>query len=233
MKPTEIVYLAARATGNQIVNGKHVNYEYPTGITPTKDTQCYLCGKEITEGFPRKTVIKPTFTDTPYARAPRSQAVCQACTFCLSNKPLRMYSILATSTQLKHPIRGEWRDTLLYPPDPPFVLALATSGQKHLHFKTRTNYKRDDYWVLLEEMPTQVNIAKLTSLLDVIEQLYTTFTKDEIRSGNYNVSRIKAFGTDRWEKLENEIEKERGLRLFELAVTVSKKEIEEEEGEEE
>lgn len=227
MKPTELVYLAAKATGNQIVNGKPVSYEYPVGIMPTKDRQCYLCGKEIAEGFPRKNVIKPTFTDVPYARSPRSQTVCTECAFCLSNKPLRMYSILATANCLKHPIRGEWRDILLNPLNPPFVLALATSGQKHLHFKTRTNYKRDDYWVLLEEMPIQVNIAKLTGLLDIIEQLYTTFTKDEIRTGNYNVSRIKTFGTTKWEELENEIEKERGMRLFELAVTVAKKEAEE------
>lgn len=227
MKPTELVYLAAKDTGNQIVNEKAVNYEWPVGILPTKDNQCYLCGKEITEGFPRKTVIKPTFTDSPLARSPRSQTVCRECTFCLSNKPLRMYSILATSNQLKHPIRGEWRNTLLNPPEPPFVLVLATSGQKWLHFKGRVNFKQDDYWILLEEMPIQVNIAKLAALLEIIEQLYTTFTKDEIRSGDYNVSKIKTFGTDKWEELENQIEKERGMRLFELAVTVSKKEKEE------
>lgn len=150
--------------------------------------------------------------------------MCAECTFCLSNKPLRMYSILASPGGLIHPIRREWRDTLLNPPEPPFVLCLATSGQKHLHFKTRTNYKRDDYWILLEETPMQVNIAKLTSLLDIIEQLYTNFTKDEIRTGNYNVSRIKTFGTTKWEDLESRIENERGMRLFELAVTVSKKE---------
>ncbi|MFZ3132836.1 MAG: hypothetical protein WA125_17460 [Desulfosporosinus sp.] len=227
MKPTELVYLAAKATGNQIVNEKPVNYEYPVGIMPTTDRNCYLCGKEITEGFPRKTVIKPTFTDTPYARAPRSQTICRECTFCLSNKPLRMYSILATPFALKHPIRGEWRDTLLDPPEPPFVLVLATSGQKWLHFKGRVNFKRDNYWILLEEVVIQVSRSKLANLLDVIERLYTTFTKDEIRSGSYNVSRIKTFGTDRWEKLENEIEKERGMRLFELAVMVAKKEKEE------
>lgn len=191
---------------------------------PTKDQHCYLCGKEIANGLPRKNIIKPTFTDSPLARAPKSQTVCKECTFCLSNKPLRMYSILASPKGLKHPIRGEWRDTLLKPPEPPFVLALATSGQKHLHFKTRTNYKSNDYWVLLEEVPIQVNTFKLASLLVVIEQLYTTFTKDEIRTGNYNVSRIKAFGTGLWEELEEQLEKERGYRLFELAVTVAKKE---------
>ena len=200
MKPTELIYLAAKATGDQIVNEKPVKYEWSAGIISAKDKQCYLCGKEITEGFPRKTVIKPTFTDVPYARAPRSQTVCAECTFCLSNKPLRMYSILASPNQLKHPIRGEWRDTLLNPPEPPFVLVLATSGQKWLHFKGRVNFKRDDYWILLEEMVIQVNRAKLANLLLVIEQLYTTFTKDEIRTGNYNVSRIKVFGIDRWEQ---------------------------------
>ena len=54
LKPTELVYLAAKATGNQIVNEKPVEYEWPVGISPTKDTQCYLCGKEITEG---KTIV--------------------------------------------------------------------------------------------------------------------------------------------------------------------------------
>lgn len=223
MKPTQLIYLAAKATGNQIVNEKPVEYEWPVGISPTKDTQCYLCGKEITEGFPRKKVIKPTFTDGPLARAPRSQTVCPECTFCLSNKPLRMYSVLATQDKLIHPIRREWRDALLDPPDPPFVLALATSGQKHLHFKTRVNWQTDNYWILLEEMPIQVNRDKLASLLDTVEQLYGTFTKDEIRMGNYNASRVKEFGMVRWEELENRIEQERGSRLFELAVTVAKK----------
>lgn len=188
------------------------------------DARCWLCGGTTGgRGLPVKKAIKDTFTDRDKARWPASRSVCPGCVFCLSFTSLRNYSILATADELRHPGRAEIRDLLLEPPEPPFALCIAVSGQKWLHFRAKVAYSWDGYPVQLEETPVCVERPILREWLGVIGRLYAVFTKAEILTGQYGQNRIRQFGLAEFQGLEEQIAGHRGTRLFDLAVFVSQK----------
>lgn len=65
---------------------------------------------------------------------------------------------------------------------------------------------------------------QVKSLLEPIEEMYQTFTKAEIESGNYQSHRIKDFGMERWEQLESTIAPQRKSSLFQLVLFVAQRE---------
>ena len=128
---------------------------------------------------------------------------------------------------MRHPDRPTLRGLLLNPPDPPFLLTAAVSGQKWLHFKSEIAYSRDGYPVQYEDTRVQVDREQLRKILDIIEVLYTVFTKEEIRTGEYSLNRIRQFGLPRFQDYAATAEKYRGTRLFDLALFVAQKREEE------
>jgi CRISPR type IV-associated protein Csf1 len=193
-------------------------------VQDVPDARCWLCGGATGgKGLPVKRAIKDTFTDRDKARRPVSKSVCPGCVFCLSYTSLRNYSILATEDVLRHPTRSEIRDLLLDPPEPPFVFCIAVSGQKWLHFRAQVAYDQDGFPVQFEEMTVCVWRDPLAEWLEVVENLYTVFSKEEIRTGQYIQNRIKQFGLARFQEEEEKITKHRGTRLFDLAVFISQK----------
>lgn len=206
----------------QLAN-KTIDYHDVEAVT-VPDATCWLCGGQTNMlGISIKKGIKGTFTDQDLARNMQSKSLCQGCAFCLGSRSLRNYSLLVTKDKASHPSRSELRDILLNPPEPPFLLAIAVSGQKHLSFKAHIAYDCDLFPILLEEMMIFVNPQELAAILEPIETLYTEFSKAEIESGNYNQARIKKFGMGRWEELESCISPQRGYRLFKLTVFIAQK----------
>lgn len=188
------------------------------------DARCWLCGGQTKHrGLPAKKAILDTFTDRDKARWPKSKSVCPGCVLCLSHLSLRNYSILATEQGLRHPTRAEIRGLLLDPPEPPFVLCIAVSGQKHLHFRAQVAYSRDGYPVQMEETSVCVWRRPLAEWMEAIESLYTVFSKEEIRTGRYSQGRIKQYGLEKFQEVEAGLAPHRGTRLFDLAVFVAQK----------
>jgi CRISPR type IV-associated protein Csf1 len=221
---SQIIRQAALKTGRiEVKPGKVIQYADPP-LEPVPDTICWLCGGETGGlGMPTKKGIKPTFTDHPYARGQGSKSLCAGCAFCLSMRELRNYSILASPAGLQHPSRAVWREILLSPPEPPFVMCLAVSGQKHLFMKAPVSLDRRMFTVMLEEQAVHVIPEKLGVCVEAIEALYIYFSKDEIATGRYSQNRIKECGLRRWEELEGEIAYWRGRPLFDLALFVAQK----------
>ncbi|MFZ5687859.1 MAG: hypothetical protein ACOY9Y_06665 [Bacillota bacterium] len=222
--PTQFIRRAALKTQTiPVAMGKVVQYQ-DVPLVEVQDEQCWLCGGPIGgRGQPTKKAIKDTFTDIDKARVPASRSVCPGCAFCLSFRELRNYSILATEQELRHPTRAEIRDILLNPPKPPFVICIAVSGQKYLTFKAEVAYNRNFYPVQMEDTRIIVDVTQLSELLDLVERLYTVFSKDEIRTGRYSQGRIKEFGISRFQELEERLAPHRGSRLFDLAIFVAQK----------
>jgi hypothetical protein len=223
IKPTRLLYEAAMKTPSApLANGKAAEY---TPLEPGNlSGACWLCGAETSQGVPRKKAIKPTFTDADFAQSPQSDVVCEYCNWALSWRTLRNYSILATGQGLQHPSRQELREVLLSPPEPPFLLCIATSGQKWLHFKGRITLNKEMSWVMFEETPTLAPSESVRQLLVPVEEMYTGgFSKTEILTGEYRPVNINKFGVRKWESLENQIAKHRGARLFEVVVFVAQK----------
>ena len=117
----------------------------------------------------------------------------------------------------------EIRGWLLNPPEPPFVLCMAVSGQKHLTFRARIAYSQDGYSVQYEETPVHIERSTLARVLGLVEQLYTVFTKVEILTGHYSQNRIRQLGLTEFQRIEGELAPHRGSRLFDVAVFVSQK----------
>ncbi len=221
---SQLIRQAALKTGQlEVKSGKVIGYADPP-LQPVSDETCWLCGGETgSQGMPTKKGIRPTFTDHSYARGQGSKSLCAGCAFCLSMRELRNYSILASPAGLRHPTRADWRETLLNPPEPPFVMCLAVSGQKHLSFKAPVNLDRRMFTVMLEEQAIHVMPEKLEYLLEAVEALYIYFSKQEITTGRYSQHRIKECGLRQWEELEGRLEYWRGRPLFDLALFVAQK----------
>jgi len=224
--PTRFIYEAAiEAMDVKTPSGKTAFYGLAEEGSLAGD--CWLCGCRTNKGHPKKKIIKPTFTDHDLANLPWSEVVCEHCAWALSYRELRNYSILATGERLYHPSRAEIKETLLKPPEPPFLLAVAESGQRWLHFKAKVNLSNKRFLVRLDNFDVIVNPEQFKTLLEPIEELYQTFTKAEIESGNYQSHRIREFGMERWERIESIIEPARKSSLFQLAIFVAQRSAEE------
>lgn len=225
MQPTKFLYEAAMKTPHIISPaGKDVAYE-PIEPGPLEG-ECYLCGCHST-GYPRDKVIKDTFTDSNLAKAPWSDVVCDCCTWALSKRDLRNYSILSTEHGLTHPSRAELREILIHPPEPPFLICVAESGQKWLHFKSQINYSNDVFYVQFEDLGIWVKPKEIEELLYPIEELLKGFSKSEISTGRYYASRIWQFGAGNFDRYERMIDKRRQSSMFRLALFVAQKKEEE------
>jgi len=117
---------------------------------------CAICTRTVPRTADVNRALGANFTDRSLFRDPSSDRVCPACLWCCSGKPpatLRMWSIVATpdrSVPASNPkaflqdrpglylgARGDDTGTLVAhtlttPPDGPWTVTIATSGQKHV-----------------------------------------------------------------------------------------------------
>jgi hypothetical protein len=121
------------------------------------------------------------------------------------------------------PTRAQLREWLLNPPEPPFTLAIAESGQKHILFLAQEAHNRDIFPVQFELDTLHLDRKKFTALVQNYEALMALdFSKSEIDSGDYRSDRLlKSF--EQWESLEKQIAFFRGSRLFQLVSYVAVK----------
>ncbi len=225
--PTKFIYEAAMKTPD-ILSPMDKKIHYNPAPEGSLKGKCWLCGCQTDKGHLKHKIILPTFTDSDLAKATWSNIVCEHCAHVLSYRELRNYSIYADLNGLKHPSRLQIRDMLLNPPEPPFLLCAAESGQRHLSFKAVVNQSKTKFAVRMDNFNVIVEPNRFRQLLEPIELLYKVFTKDEIGSGDYKSHKIKEFGLERWEKTENQIKPIRKSSLFQLALFVARREEENE-----
>ena len=108
------------------------------------------------------------------------------------------------------------REWLLNPPQPPFTIAIAESGQKHILFLAQEAHDRDRFPVQFELDTLHIDRAAFTRLMGTYEALMgLEFTKTEIDSGDYRSDRLMKC-LEGWEPLEAAIESQRGTRQLQL-----------------
>lgn len=107
------------------------------------------------------------------------------------------------------PKRTEVRDWLINPPEPPFTIAIAESGQKHILFLAQTGYDRENFPVQFEMDSLSINRTSFIEILNVYESLLNlNFSKTEIDSGEYRPDRIMT-NFESWQLLEQKIVRHR------------------------
>ncbi len=116
--------------------------------------------------------------------------------------------------------RVEIREFLLNPPEPPFTIAIAESGQKHI-IPWALEARDKSFFPVLFELDTVYIDHRFREYLQVYEQLLSLgFSKSEIDSGDYRSDRLMKVFDQYWE-LEEQIATIRGTRLMALLNYVS------------
>lgn len=120
--------------------------------------------------------------------------------------------------------RAEIREWLINPPQPPFTIAIAESGQKHILPWARSAESREVFPVQFELDTVYVNCKDFIIALNNYEQLMTWgFSKTEIDSGDYRSDRLMGFvdNAEFWE-IDKAIALLRGSRSLQLISYVGK-----------
>ena len=149
------------------------------------ENNCFYCGNNCDEQYTKKKFVKDSFTNRDIVKYPGSDFICGCCVESLSGiyeveqidgtkksgragQP-RMYSWILTEKKQsaftkKHLFFA--RENIFFPPDPPFSIVLADSGQKQLIFRTPVNFDKVCFDVMLEEKIINVKPKILKSYLD-------------------------------------------------------------------
>ena len=120
------------------------------------------------------------------------------------------------------PTRAEMRGWLLDPPEPPFTICIAESGQKHIMPFAVQAQSRDYYPVQFESDCLWIDRAEFARRLTAYEQLMAMgFSKAEIDAGEWRSDRLMAALSDDFLALDAAIAHLRGTRLMELLAYVA------------
>lgn len=119
------------------------------------------------------------------------------------------------------PTRANIRQWILEPPEPPFTIAIAESGQKHILPWAQQGLNRDRFPVQFEIDSLMIDRGEFDELIKNYESLMNLdFGKGEIDSGNYRSEKlIKCL--NEWEPLESIMARHRGSRLLQLVSYVA------------
>lgn len=173
------------------------------------DDSCFYCGAPAGESHPLE--LRSSFADWWHVANPKSQVICNGCDIALREKvPMegrdklqktRSYSWLVTTTDATPYTKADKAVLLrhcLAPPDPPWALAIADSGQKHLLYRTRANCDRSPWVVQFETAEVVYTVPQLVSrvgLATVVTNALSKRALDQPLDANYAV-RLAAFYED-------------------------------------
>lgn len=209
---------------------------HPPNKQQSTDTHCWLCGGDTHGiGWHKKYAIPDTFCEMNYVKRHDSNAVCQACVATIATagwhqyvaayperglwayfpekegKTKRPFMWLYTSHVFstdyhESPSRGRWRELLVNPPQPPFLMIMAIGGKKHIIFRGKISYSRDVFFVQADNESVCVIATEYAECLTDFELLYNLgFSKDSIVSGDYHTGQLAKVGLTAWRPLENRL----------------------------
>ena len=200
---------------------------------------CRICGNKGV-GINFNEWVKPTFTNLDQLY--QGEIICNACLFWFNEKDenlaeiigkdkpqrIRTYSHIIKNEKWTPYLKNQNQELFKQIVDFPFpeLCVVADSGQKHLVFRAKRNMPGQiNGFVQFEETSFFLEVQKFVEIYKFINELYQSFNREEIRTGQYpNMKKIIDFGFVKWKVLENEIKKHRNSNLFELALFFTKKE---------
>lgn len=163
---------------------------------------CFYCGGVCGQEYTTKQYVKDTFTNRDIVRRPHSKYICGGCVECFNDRDIvlitgetrkkqrtRQYcwifteekQIAATKAHTKELIK-----IILSPPEPPFGIVLANSGQKQLLFRSSIAWSRDNYPIMLEDETITVYIKELSEKLDTAKTVIAALGKPALSEMDSN-----------------------------------------------
>ncbi len=220
--PEPIIYKTS-ANKKQIIFANPINNKY---FDPAFSGKCNLCGEEATGGVPVKKFFSSNYMDWGFHRCPESTHICKACTFCLGMNTvgriaLFRYPLVVETHELHLCSKKQFRDFILQPPEPPFLMILPVSQQKHLFAKSRISYSRKKFFCNFEERIVNCSdeTGKLVKSIEKMREMGIGI--DNIEKCVIPASIIKKTNIKEQEALLQEMELNRSKPAFELALKVS------------
>jgi len=206
---------------------------------------CWLCGGETGGvGWPRDAALPSTFASHNEAAVSSSDAVCQPCAaFAVGAtwQPVaarlglktwqqaswRSYShLFAAPSQHECPGPHRWREILLEPPRPPFVLIISLSAQKNLVFRALVAHSRDTFPVLMETERLIVERRQFRRCLTDVEAARAAGAgRESILTGRWHPAAMAKMGPPLFRTTDGIIKRWRRTepQLLQLATHVSRR----------
>lgn len=228
-----IIYETVDAKGN--TKRKELDFAVPEKnafYDTNYDGECNVCGEYTHGGIPIKKMFSSSYMDWAIHKSCESTHICSACSFCVGMNPngriaLFRYPIVAEKT-LHLCNKRQFRDFLMNPPEPPFVMILPTSQKKHLFAKSKVSYSKENFLCNVEEITIPVN-KSIADVIMAIEALRGIGIKrSDIESGKLPCGILKIASVSESEKILKTIENVRNDQMFILAIEVAQKMNEEE-----
>lgn len=161
------------------------------------DQTCFYCGAPCGTDRPASSFVRSTFFDVGETAAPNSEYVCSGCEVCLQekaeingrqNQKRRNYSWVLTASEQRALTKADvlkLQAACLAPPEPPYAIVIATSGQKHLLFRSRVNYDRQAVTVQLELERVTYAVSDLRRRLDRVAEILPHIGKSRMLDSHW------------------------------------------------
>lgn len=224
MHPTELIYKNAVNRKIHTPKGVEVDYSFQEG---QEEGNCYICNRKTTKGKKKNEVIKNTFTNQELCLNRISDIVCEYCSFYLNFSQMRNYAIFATESEFRHPAISDFKNIIINLPKEQFIICIPTSGQKWIALFSKVNFSDEFIQVSLETNVIKFRKKDFFYLMNKVEEVYNSefkLTKEEIKTLEFNSSKILKMGLDRYKKIISDLEKYKNTKLMELCCVLAQKE---------
>ncbi len=213
MNATEIIYSALQKSNIELSGLELGNVE----------TKCMMCGKYIEEGIKYKKVVSGNFTDYDVFANIQGTHICKECAACVKLRELRANNIIADENNL-YLLKKNDLEEYLFNIDKyvsgDFVIGITRSFKKHNSYRCKVNNNTNVFIIREEDKEYVFDRANMKVLYDIIWDMYLYFTKDEIQTGQYQISKIQEYGLKRFEKHEEIIKRHRNTHQFDLLLYI-------------
>lgn len=196
------------------------------GQEQSGEHRCFYCGSFCGSDHKAKDYVKDTFTNRDIVRFPGSGYVCRGCVESLGagsdeitmvdgtirprtsprGMQPRMFSWVLSKTGNLAATKAhisQLREIILSPPEPPFAIILADSGQKQLIFRAPVAWDRGWYPLLLEDMEIMVDTERLREYLVTAMQFCAATGKPALMEAEQPSLAIRIYdyyeSSDPWE----------------------------------
>jgi len=218
------------------MHATHILYQAakPPAIPAPDRGACRICGDVDTTGTRFDKWVADTFTNHDQLRP--GEIICHICQFAFAqgsellaaktgkDKPQKMqnYSHIVLHGEWYPLHKGQKAEILALLRQSPELVAISTSGQKHVVFRTRPG------WWQVEEQCVSPALSALDVCLSLIGKLYRVYSKDEIATGHYSPGRTLQYANDYglpdYLATETALKQWRGTAYFDLALYLAQKE---------
>ena len=195
------------------------------------DNHCFFCGGPCGENNSVWSYLKDTFTNWRNVLYPNSEWICDGCPMVLNEKAdlgkeklqkIRNYSWVVTSTQAVFATKDKagiqlLKGNCLKPPDPPFSICLAVSGQKHLLYNTPVNQDSVKIKVQLETEQVIYTPDELSNRISLFDKLISLVGQKSLCSKPTTGQVIRVYEAHQDETLIQEWDQVYGQPLSRLA----------------